>query len=492
MRILACVGGLVVAVSATTATAQELNFRFETSDQLFAPVHSYVSAELEDHEAMFMCGITGFGMHLLSTPKGPEPIFGLKTDYNDEVIVVDEEDGTVFTGSLNHLTGTVRDALYVTNASAYQDGDTLYIYGGYGPNPDETDVVTKPYVTAVDLVDVRNAVIAGTPIPESAFDVTVNEDVRTTGAEIFPLSEGRFVLFGGANFQGDYPSHTVELYRDHAQVFDLASSATVPVQTIVSEDQFTTTDLHRRDLNGYSATLIGEGGERTYGLTVTGGVFKFGFSHYDTPVTWMDGDTYAVEDTDSIVKLNLYHGPSAGFISESTGANRVVHFGGITAYDSLEAEFANFSLPWSDMVSEVEFDGVDFVEERLIGHAPNPIANAHVLKNRTLPLAVNGQIELDQLPPNEIYLGAIYGGIHAAEATEFPMTWASGEVVDVYVVKGVRGDISGNGVTDSGDLAALLAAWGAGFNPSDLNWDGAVNSADLAELLAFWGRDFPG
>lgn len=462
MRILACVGGLVVAVAASTANAQDLNFRFETSEQVFAPVHSYVSAELGDHEALFMCGITGFGMHKLSTPKGPEPIFGLKTDYNDEILYVDEDAGTLLTGSTAHLSALVRDALYVTNASAFQDGDTLYIYGGYGPNDDETNVFTKPYITEVDLLAVRNAIVAGTPVPESAFSVTITEDARATGAEIFPLGPGRFVLYGGANFEGDYPSHTVEQYTDRALVFDLASSSTVPVQTIVSEDIFTTTDLHRRDLNGYSAALIGEGGERTYGFTVTGGVFKFGFSHYDTPVTWMDGDTYAVEDTNSIIKLNLYHGPSAGFISEATGENRVVLFGGITAYDSLEAEFANFSLPWSDYISECVFDGVDFVEERLLGNTPNPIANGYLLKNRTLPIAVNKQIELDQLPPNEIKLGSIFGGIHAAEATEFPMTWASGEVVDVYMVKGVRGDISGNGVTDSGDLASLLAEWGSG------------------------------
>ena len=44
----------------------------------------------------------------------------------------------------------------------------------------------------------------------------------------------------------------------------------------------------------------------------------------------------------------------------------------------------------------------------------------------------------------------------------------------------------------SGDLASLLAEWGTGYNPSDLNWDGVVDASDLAELLAFWGRDFPG
>lgn len=488
----ACIGLTIAAGLAGTATAQSLSFRFEASDQVFTPVHSYVSAEMGDHEALFFCGITGFGMHQLSTPKGPEPIFGLKVDYNQQIHLANEDTGTLLSASLAHLSETVRDALLVTNASAYQDGDTLYIYGGYGPTPDESDVVTKPNIIEVDLASVRTAILGGFAVPESAFSVTTTEVARTTGAEIFHLDDGRFVLFGGANFVGDYPSHTTEQYTETAHVFDLSVSSTVPVQTIVSEDPFTTTDLHRRDLNGYSAITLGPGGTRTYGFAVTGGVFKFGFAHYDTPVTWMDGDTYAFEDTGSIIKLNLYHGPSAGFLAEEDAQNRIVHFGGITAYDSLESEFANFGLPWSDMISECVFDGVTFNEERLLGSTPNPISNAHLLKTRTLPTAENGMIELDMLPPAEIKLGSIWGGIHAAEASESPMTWASGEVVDVYMVKGVRGDISGNGVTDSGDLAELLAAWGGGYGPADMNWDGVVDATDIAELLSFWGRDFPG
>lgn len=50
------------------------------------------------------------------------------------------------------------------------------------------------------------------------------------------------------------------------------------------------------------------------------------------------------------------------------------------------------------------------------------------------------------------------------------------------------GDINGNGVVDSLDLATLLANWGTtGVGiPSDLNMDGVVNSIDLATLLANW------
>ncbi len=49
-------------------------------------------------------------------------------------------------------------------------------------------------------------------------------------------------------------------------------------------------------------------------------------------------------------------------------------------------------------------------------------------------------------------------------------------------------DLDGDGVIGSGDLAILLASWGAcGGCPADLNGDGVVDSGDLAMLLAAWG-----
>lgn len=486
------IGAAVVgaAIAAASASAQPLAFRLESTGQSFTPVHSYVHGELGE-QRLFFCGITGFGLHTLSQPKGPAPIFAPKAVYNQQILMIDEADDSFRTADISHLSAAVKDALLVMNASAYQSGDTLYIYGGYGPNPDETDVVTKPVVTAIDLPMVRDAVVAGTPVPEAAFTVMASEAARTAGADIFPLGTDRFVLFGGANFIGDYPSHTTLDYKEAAHIFDLSTSATVPERTIVSQDIFMTTDLQRRDLNGQAAAVM-NGGSKTYGFLVTGGVFKFQATFYDTPVSWMEGDTYAVEDTAATIKLNIYHSPSVSFFSDATEHNRIVLFGGITAYESVDSPTANFALPWSDIISECDFDGTTLAQELELGHTPTPITNAPVVLRDTLPLDVNHQVQLDMLPPNEIKLGTIYGGVRAVSPGNAPVTYASGDVTDVYVVKGTRGDLTDNGMTDAADLAVLLAGWGSGYKPADLNWDGAVDGADLAVLLSYWGRDYPG
>jgi hypothetical protein len=53
------------------------------------------------------------------------------------------------------------------------------------------------------------------------------------------------------------------------------------------------------------------------------------------------------------------------------------------------------------------------------------------------------------------------------------------------------GDVTGNGLVDALDLAAVLGSWGTngkGEFPTDRNNDGIVNAQDLALVLSGWGK----
>jgi hypothetical protein len=55
---------------------------------------------------------------------------------------------------------------------------------------------------------------------------------------------------------------------------------------------------------------------------------------------------------------------------------------------------------------------------------------------------------------------------------------------------GCAADISGNGVVDAVDLAAVLSSWGnapTGKTNADINRDGEIDAIDLAEVLSSWG-----
>mgnify|MGYP000132626401 CR=1 FL=1 len=60
-----------------------------------------------------------------------------------------------------------------------------------------------------------------------------------------------------------------------------------------------------------------------------------------------------------------------------------------------------------------------------------------------------------------------------------------GDRVVLALVGANPADLDNNGIVDSSDLAALLAAWGG--PGADLDSDGVTNASDLAILLAAWG-----
>lgn len=62
---------------------------------------------------------------------------------------------------------------------------------------------------------------------------------------------------------------------------------------------------------------------------------------------------------------------------------------------------------------------------------------------------------------------------------------AVNQIMTLSPVADCPGDLDGDGMVGSSDLAALLGLWGGA--EGDLNGDGVVNSADLAAMLGGWG-----
>lgn len=57
------------------------------------------------------------------------------------------------------------DSLTVTNALSYQDGDTLYIVGGYGNQTSTQTMITFPTITAIPVSATIHAIMNGKPLP---------------------------------------------------------------------------------------------------------------------------------------------------------------------------------------------------------------------------------------------------------------------------------------------------------------------------------------
>lgn len=456
------------------------------------PLHSYGFGELGDWY-FFFGGLSGMGLHSLiqgAKPGTAPPSFPFNV-FSREIIAFNHETGETLTSGIDHLPTDVRLALTVTNVPSVQIDDTVHLYGGYGPNADETDWVTRTTVTSVDLPDLLASMQLGNPAPASAFTSQQSPESQVAGAIIVKMGDNgrKYALIGGSNFIGDYAGNTpfLNIYAEAAQLFDADSSVATPYLTLSGST------LHRRDMNALPMTYPdGQGGTRT-GFAIAGGVFQNGFFVWQTPLYYAEGDA---DVTDAFLfeqRMNQYEAGALSFYSTSDDENRQILFGGISDARWENGMFvSDFMVPWVTDITQVRVQSGMYLDETVIGQTPLPTTNAHTPIAEGIPTFPNGQIDLDALPANEVLVARIPGGLRAVEPAGTPLTYASGDVYEIYVTYGVRGDINRDGVVNGSDLAELLANWGTSATVPDLQFDGVINGADLATLLALWGNNTPG
>lgn len=494
-------GALCAALgfAAGVSSAQHIGVRVENSPNSFTPLHSYATGEHEG-DVLFFSGISGMGLHGM-TQNGTQVSFPVNT-FSRRVFVVDHTTGIVRSGTTDHLSPQLREALTITNPAYLQEGGFLYIFGGYGPTNAGDNWTTRGTQTRIDLAAVRAAVLADQPLPEAAFEVTTDAESQLTGGRAIDLGE-KFALVGGAIFTGDYgrlaTATFTEQYKIQVNVFDKSDKVN-PTQTfgqtagVPSQDR-----LRRRDMNALPAMLPPSGGgeERRPGFAVLGGVFRQAAFGWTTPLTHAADDGAIVHHTTFTQHMNQYEGPAASLYSTVNDQNRFLLFSGISAYTWNGVSFVTtnptlFNIPWTAEITEITTAGGEFTNERVMGVMPNPVVNGELVINERIPRLANGQIDLDEMPASEVLLGRIYGGLRAAAPAVAPATYASGVINDVFIVVGVRGDVTRDGIVNAADLAQLLGAWGSDATRTDLNLDGVVNSVDLGQLLGAWGNNVPG
>lgn len=490
MQVVWCaIGAAALGAMGGGAAAQPISIRVEVSAHTTAPLHSYALGEVGDW-FLFFGGISGQGLHNLAGGADPgflPPSFPVKI-FNTDVIAFNPQTGAVLTGPIAGLPGEARLALTVTNAASVQTGQTLHIYGGYGPTADGSDWDTRASVTSVDLPQVLAALQGAQPVPGAAFTVQPSDDARVAGATIVRLDAQRYALIGGSLFLGDYAGNTpfANLYAEAVHIFDSSISVTTPVRS------FFGATLHRRDMNALPMTYLTTEGAARPGFAIAGGVFLNGFFVWKTPLFYRDGDPGTTDEFFFQQQMNQYESGALSFYSVRLDENRQIMLGGISASRFENGQFVgDFNVPWVTDITQVRVRGGVYLEESVIGHTPLPTTNVQTVLADRVPRAPNGQILLDEMPPAEILIARIPAGLRAAEPAGAPATFASGQVWEVYATVGLPGDINRDGRVDGGDLSFILSAWGTDATRPDVVFDGVVGVADLSYVLARYGDSAP-
>lgn len=362
-----------------------------------------------------------------------------QTQNNTDIYVIDVNTKQLWSASLNSLTAEIAEQLQSTNMNFHQDGNTLYIIGGYAFSATANDHITFDKLTSVDVPNLITAVIAGTPI--TPYFKQISDPIfQNTGGQLGKIGTD-FYLVGGQVFTGRYNPNNggsfVQSYLSQIQKFTIDNSG---IQ--LSYDNYSTVtdavNLHRRDYN--LVPQVFPNGEEGY--TISSGVFQI---NADLPFLYpvdVKSSGYFPQ-TQFNQYLSNYHSGKVGLYDQTENQMHTIFFGGISQYYyNGTTLIQDNNVPFVKTISRVTrlADGT-LTEHNLPIEMPNlKGAGAEFIPNTNLPHYENEVIKLSEISDDEFVIGHIYGGIQSPTISAFTdnettVTSADPTIYEVKLIK---------------------------------------------------------
>lgn len=364
------------------------------------------------------------------------------TEMNDSIYVVDPAAAQVWSMSVGWLPDSVADLLRVTNAQFAQNGNTLYVVGGYGMNSSTGRMMTMPTLMAINVPTAIAAVAAGdTAGMHRAITFSHDWRLAVTGGEMQRLGNTYYLIFG-QQFDGLYDPVDANIgvtftqrYTEQIARFTLVSSGGAPAIGQYYAPYTTTAanrPYHRRDLT--SAPIMSSGG--TAGLGIYGGVFAPGNDSTYRQAVYVASAGAAPQVDGYNQFMSQYTGAVLPAFSNSSSTMYTTFFGGISLHQVNRAATPN-TLVRNDTVPFVSAvttlvrrpDGSSF-ECVWADSLPGLLgAEAVIIPAPGVPDFENEVVRLDSVTA-AIPVGYFFGGIRA-QAPNFGASTASSLVMRV-------------------------------------------------------------
>ena len=358
---------------------------------------------------------------------------------NTDMYVVDIATQQSWSASVNSLPTGVKEQLQSTNMNFYQDGDALFIIGGYAYATSAADHKTFDNLTSVDVPNLINAIIAGTPIT-SYFKQISNANFAITGGQLAKIGS-TFYLVGGHRFDGRYnpmnnPTFT-QTYSNAIRKFTIDNSGTTlsfANYEVISD----AVHLHRRDYN--LLPQVFPDGE--LGYTISSGVFQIAVDlPFLYPVDIKASGYYP--QTQFNQYLSNYHSGKACLYDATLNQMHNLFFGGMSQYFYQAGNLIqDNTVPFVKTISRTTRTSTgDLYEYQLPVEMPNlKGAGAEFIPNENLPHYSNEVIQLSNITANEFVIGHLFGGIQSSSPSAFTdnqtgLTSADPTVYEVKLVK---------------------------------------------------------
>ncbi len=359
---------------------------------------------------------------------------------NKQIYVVDPATGSVWSKPLSSLPVPMQEQLSSTNMQFHQRDSILYCVGGYGYSATAADHITYPYITAVNVAGLIDAVIAGSPIT-GYFRQQTAPEYAVTGGHLDMIYDV-FYLVGGNKFTGRYNpmggGSYVQEYTNQIRKMTIADDGTT--MTVTHLPAVTdATNLHRRDYN-LVPQILPDGKE---GLTMFSGVFQLTADLPYLSCVNIDSSSHNVPSGFSQY-YSHYHG--ANLPAYSTAANEMhsLFFGGIAQYyDNAGLLVRDDNVPFVKTISRVVRNSAGVMTEyKLPVDMPGLLgASAELIPATGVPMFPNHVVDLDAITADTTLAGYIVGGINSTAPNIFTINTgvessASTVVYKVFLVRG--------------------------------------------------------
>jgi len=361
---------------------------------------------------------------------------------NTQIIVVDPVAKKKWSSSLSSLSTAMQEQLSSTNMEFYQQGDYLYLAGGYGYSATSADHITFPNLSAVKVPEVIDAIVNGTSV--SSYFRQINDTMfAITGGYINKIYN-TFYLSGGQRFIGRYnpmgPNQGpgfIQTYSNSSRKFTIQDDG-VTLKVTHLTAIIDAANLHRRDYN--VANQILPNGEQ--GITAFSGVFQVSLDLPYLNSVNIDSNGLTVNAGFSQY-YNHYHCAHLPVYSSSKNEMHTVFFGGIAQfYDSMGIMVQNNDVPFVKTIARVTRDGKGSMSEyKLPIEMPALLgAGSEFIPIQSNPQYPNEVLKLDDFSKDTTQVGYIFGGIASTAKNIFfintgTQSTASSTIFKVYLIK---------------------------------------------------------
>lgn len=437
----------------------DLPFRIQIEEADFSlpfGVHSNVFG-IHDGKWLLFAGRSN-GMHGFNDDPYNFPAW----KQNINVGIVDPSQGTSqfrnLTDAGSGLSQAQIDQLSVTSPQYYQQGNTVYMVGGYGVDTATDEFTTKNVLTAVNVPGLINWVQNGGSAAAN-FRQVVDNTFQVTGGYMAKIKDNPTLLIFGQNFQGFYFDTTFNgTYTQQVRKFQITDDGGSLSVTILPSEPVSPGDSNyrRRDLNILPVVKL-ENGEVKEGLVAASGVFTDigdgGIWTVPVEITAEGAPSMADPNLPGTFKqgINNYNSATLGMFSEATGDMYNLILGGITYQEYVNGEFVGDSeLPFTNHVTTIKIDKDDQYTQYLMSdeypfipvsplEPDQPLrfgSGATFINAPGVPTYENGVIKFDEIHDCPYFAGYIAGGIQStvANTSDEEQSTASSRIFKVYVL----------------------------------------------------------